>query len=47
MLAEDVSFDDVGLGCERDVCCASREDGVAVVGLAVFGLETDEALRVF
>lgn len=46
MLAEDVALDDSGLGGFGEVACARWGDGVAVVGLAIFGYEADETLVV-
>ena len=44
VLAEDVALDDAGLLCLCEVADARGEDGVAVIGFAVFGEEADEAL---
>ena len=42
--AEDVAFDDTGLGNLGDIADASRQDCIAVVCLSVFRKEADEAL---
>ena len=47
VLSEDVSGDDPRLLGFGDVADARRENGVAVVGLAIFGEEADEALDVY
>lgn len=43
--AEDGTVDYFGLAGEGEVGCAVGEDGVAVVGAAVFGEEADETLE--
>lgn len=42
--AEDIAGDDAGLFGLGEVGCAGGEDGLAVVGLAVFCEEADEVL---
>ena len=44
VVAEYVAFDDAGSGGFGDVADSRGEDGVAVVYMAVFGEEADEAL---
>jgi len=44
MLSEDVTLDHLRLGRFGDVSHAGREDGIAVVDLAVFGQEADQVL---
>jgi hypothetical protein len=44
MLAKDVAGDDLGALCLRNVGSTLRQDGVAIVSLAVLGEEADESL---
>lgn len=46
VLAEDWSLDDLCGGGFADVCYARGEDGVAVVGSAIFGKEANQTLKV-
>lgn len=41
VLAQDIAFDDTGLLCFSDVSGSPGQDGIAIVGTAVFGEEAD------
>ena len=44
VLAKDITLDDVGLPGLGDIGHSLGKDGITVVGAAVLGQETDEAL---